>query len=122
MSVGVGFEAFHLGVAVQGDVAVAKGRSDAEDVGVGLAVCEAGEAVESVAANAASRLRVGLVQVDADGHVKRMLAGLLEVVAQLLDEGLVRHGRMGEGARAWRLGRILPGLSMDQVDIAIAEP
>jgi hypothetical protein len=42
--------------------------TDAAHVRVGLAVGQAREAVEAVAAEAAARFRVGIVQVDADGR------------------------------------------------------
>ena len=57
---------------------------------VGLAVGQAREAVEAVAAHAAPRLGIALVEVDADGQVERVVARPLEVVVQLLDARLVR--------------------------------
>ena len=87
----------------------------AAHVGVGLAVGQAGEAVEPVAAHAAAGLGIRLVEVDADRQVERMVAGPLEVVGELLDPRLVRHRRIRERPGAPRLGRILAGLAVDQV-------
>jgi hypothetical protein len=79
-------------------------------VGVGLAVGQAREAVEAVAAHAAALLGIGLVEVDADRQVERMMAGADEVVVHLLDARLVRDRRVRERAGARRLGRVLAGL------------
>ena len=74
-------------------------RPDAQHVGVGLAVGQAGEAVEAVAAHAAARLGIGLVQVDADRQVERLVAGGDEVVVELLDARLVRDRRIRDTGR-----------------------
>jgi hypothetical protein len=82
---------------------------------VGLAVGEAGKAVEAVAAHAAPALRVGLVEIHADRQVERLVAGTREVVVELLDARLVRHGRVGEGSGAGRLGRVLARPAVHEV-------
>jgi len=46
---------------------VLEGWAHAEDVRVGLSVCQTREAVEAVAANAAPGFGVGFVEVDPDG-------------------------------------------------------
>jgi hypothetical protein len=102
-------------VRAQGDVRALDRGPDAEHVCVGLAVGQAREAVEAVAAHAAPALGVGLVEVDADGQVERMMAGPDEVVVQLLDARLVRDGRVGERPRRRRLRRVLAALAVDEV-------
>src|SRR3712207_8635608 len=54
-------------------VPVGQRRAHAAHVRVGLAVGEAGEAVEAVAAHAAPGLGVGLVEVDADRQVEGLV-------------------------------------------------
>ena len=71
-----------------------------QHVRVGLAVGQAREAVEAVAAHAAPALGVALVHVDADRQVERAVAGALEVVVELLDARLVRDGGVRERARS----------------------
>jgi hypothetical protein len=95
---------------------VLEGWAHAEDVRVGLSVCQAGEAVEAVAANAAPGFGVGFVEVDPDGQVERPVPGPHQIVVQLLDPRLVRDGGEGEWARAWRLGRVFAGLAVDEVE------
>ena len=82
-----------------------------QHVRVGLAVGQAGEAVEAVAAHAAPGLGVGLVEVDRrPGRWNGWWPVAHEVVVQLLDPRLVGDGGVGERARARRLGRVLAGL------------
>ena len=100
----------------QRDVGVLDGWADAEHVCVGLSVCQAGEAVEAVAANAAPGFGVGFVEVEPDGKVERPMPGPHQVVVQLLDPRLVRDGGVGEWARARRLGGVLAGLAVDEVE------
>ena len=77
---------------------------------------EAGEAVEAVAAHAAALLGIGLVEVDPDREVERLVARFDEIVVELLDARLVRDRRVGERAGARRLGRVLAGLAVDEVE------
>src|SRR5215472_15657298 len=86
-------------------------------MGVGLSVRETGEAVEPVAAHAAARLRVGLVQVHADGQVERLVPGLLEVIGELLDARLVRHLWVRKRPGARRLGRVLARPPVHEVEL-----
>src|SRR5215217_9788752 len=81
-----------------------------------LAVREAGEAVEAVAADAVASLGVALVEVDSDREVERLVTGPGEVVGELLDARLVRHRRVREGRRTERLGRILARLTVHEVE------
>ena len=60
------FQTLDLRVGPQRDVVVLERRAHAAHVRVGLAVGQAGEAVEAVAAHAAPGLRVVLDEVDAD--------------------------------------------------------
>ena len=93
-----------------------KRRPHATHVRVGLAIGEAGEAVELRAAHTASGLGIGLVEVDAHRQVERMVPSGEEVLVELLDARLVRHRRMGERSRAIGLGRVLARLAVHQVD------
>jgi hypothetical protein len=95
---------------------VLEGWAHAEHVCVGLSIGQAGEAVEAVAANAAPGFGVGFVEVEPDGQVERPAPGPHQIVVQLLDPRLVRHGRVGEWARARRLGGVLAGLAVDEVE------
>jgi hypothetical protein len=103
-----------LGVATQRHVRLAERGAHAADVRVGLAVGEAGE---PVAADAAARLGVGLVHVDPDRQVERLVPRPREVVGELLDAGLVRDRRIGERAGALGLGRILARLAVNEVEL-----
>ena len=88
----------------------------AADVGVGLAVGRAGEAVVAVAPHAAAGVGIGLVEVDAERQMERLVAGSDEIVVELLDAGLVRDGGVRERARAARLGGVLTGLPVHEVE------
>ena len=93
----VGLEALHPRVGAQRDVRVLERRAHAHDVGVGLAVRQAREAVETVAAHAAAGFGVGFVEVDPDRQMERLVAGPDEIVVELLDARLVGDGRVGNG-------------------------
>jgi hypothetical protein len=86
-------------------------------VRVGLPVGQAREAVEPVAANTASGFRLGLVQVDADGEVERPVPSVLEVVGELLDARLVRYRRVRERPGPRRLGGVLTGLPVHEIEL-----
>jgi hypothetical protein len=85
-------------------------------VRVGLAVGQAREAVEAIAAHAAPRLRIGLVHVDPHRKMERIEADALEVVVQLLDARLVGDGGVGERPRTWCLGGVLARLAVHEVE------
>ena len=102
-------------MGAQRDVLALDRGPHAQHVRVGLAVGQAREAVEAVAAHAAPALGVALVEVDADRQVERMMAGLDEVVVELLDARLVRDGRVGEGPGGRGLGGVLAALAVDEV-------
>src|SRR5262249_35152958 len=76
-----------------------------------------GEAVEPVAANAASRLRLGLTEVCADWEVERLVPALLEVVRELLDARLVRYRRERKWPRPRRLGGVFAGLAVHEIEL-----
>src|SRR5436190_21548423 len=82
---------------------------------VGLPVSQAREPVEAVAANAAAGLRVGLVQIDPNRKVERVMPGALAVVRELLDPRVMRDRRMRERPGAGRFGGVLPGLPVYQI-------
>ena len=67
---------------------------DTAHVRVGLTVHEAREAVEAATADTWTRLRVGLVEVDAKRQVERGVARARQVVVQLLDARLVGDRRI----------------------------
>jgi hypothetical protein len=91
-------------------------RADAADVGVGLPVGQAGEPVEPVTADAPPGLGFRLVEINPDRQVERVVTCAREVVSELLDPRLVRHGGMRERTRAPGLGRILASLAVNQVE------
>ena len=114
-SAGVGLQAHDARVRAQGDVLALDRGPHAQHVRVGLAVGQAREAVEAVAAHAAPALGIALVEVDADRQVERVMAGLDEVVVELLDARLVRDGRVGERPGGRGLGGVLAALAVDEV-------
>ena len=81
-------------------VRVLERRPHAEHLGVGLRVDEAREAVAGRAADAGAVRRVRLVEHDPARRVERPVAGCREVVGELLDPRLVRHGRDAGRARS----------------------
>src|SRR5580658_982078 len=94
-------------------------RIDANDLGIGLAVGQAGIAVEGVTANArrmGQRLAVVLVEQDTDGQVKGVMAFALESVEQLLNARFVRKRWIR--VRLWRgrLGRIFAAKPVDVIE------
>ena len=112
----VGLEALDVGVTQERDVRVLERGPHGADVGVGLAVGEAGEAVELGAAHALALLGVLLVHVHSHRQVEGVVAAGHEIVVQLLDARLVRDGRVRELARAPGLGGVLAGASVHQVE------
>ena len=112
-----GLEPRRIGLGQQRHVGEARQRRvDADDLGVRLAVEQAGEAVEGVAAHADAGglgLAVLLVEQDAERQVERMQPLRRPAVAEALDQGLVADGRVGEVARPARLVGVLAGLAVD---------
>ena len=49
--------------------------------------------------------------------MERTVACLLEIVVELLYARFVRDGRVGERPRTRRLGRVLAGLAVDEVEL-----
>ena len=94
--------------------------SHAHRLRVGLAVDEAREAVDPVAADAAARVDgvavVVLVEHHAERKVRRMVPELLEVVVELLDARLVLHLGIRIRTAARALGRVLPRLPVHVVE------
>ena len=113
----VGRQARRPGVRQERHVRVPEGRPDPEDLGVGLAQDERREAVAGRAADADAVRLVALEQPDAARRVERVVAGPLEVVRQLLDPRLVRHGRERIGAARPGLGRVLGVVAVDLVEL-----
>ena len=104
-----------LRVRQQRDVRVLERGPHAEHLGVGLRVDEAREAVARRAADARAERRVRLVEHDPARRVERLVAGGREVVGELLDPRLVRHGRMRIRRARRRLGRVLAARAVDVV-------
>ena len=95
-------------------------RVDADDLRIGLAVGQAGIAVEGIAANAGGvrqRLAIPLLEQHSDGQVKRLVPFTLQIIEQLLDPRLVRDRRVCVGLRGGRLGRVLAAQAMDMVEL-----
>jgi hypothetical protein len=105
------------GVGQQGDVRLFQRRAHAVDLGVGLGVQRAREAVAERAADARAVGQVRLVEQHTAGRVERVEAGGGEVVGELLDPGFVRQCREGVGsARRW-LGRVLAAGAVHLVEL-----
>ncbi len=86
-----------------------------------LRVQQAWEAIDPVAADADAgpcrSARLDLHEVDSDRQVEGVQPKLLQVVAQLLDAGFVRHRRVGVLLAGRALGRVLSMLAVDQVEV-----
>ena len=113
----IGLQPHRLGVDQQLHVVVLQRRPDPQHLGVGFGVHDAGEAVAVGAAHAGAVGHVALVEHDPARGVERVVAQRRQVVGQLLDPGLVRHG--GERIRpaGARLGRILPTGAVHAVEL-----
>ena len=101
----------------EADVLVLEGRPDAEHLGVGLGLDQAREAVAGPAADAVAVGSVVLEQPDPTRRVERVVAGLLEVVRQLLDARLVGQGREGVLGARLSLGGVLAVVAVDLVEM-----
>ena len=101
----------------QRDVGVLEGGTHTKDLGVGLGVDQAREAVAGRAADAAAERRVGLVEHDATRGVEGVPARGGEVVGQLLDPRLVRQRRERIGRTGRRLGRVLAPCPVHLVEL-----
>ena len=112
----VSLQARHLVVHQQGDVRVLEGGEDRNGLGIGLGVHQARVAVAPGAADAGAGREVGLVEEDAAGCVKRVVAGFLQVVVDLLDPGLVADGRVRVLAAPGTLGGIVAMVAVDLVE------
>ena len=117
----VGLEALHVGAGHEGDVVLGQDRIDADDLRVRLGVQQAREAVDPVAADARARpgreARLRLVEVDPDRQVEGVEPELLQVVAELLDAGLVGDRRVGVLRAGVALARVLAVLAVHQVEV-----
>ena len=92
-------------------------RPDAEHLGIGLGLHQTRKAVAGPAADAVAVGSVVLQQPDPARRVERVVAGLLEVVRQLLDARLVGQGRERVlGARV-TLGGVLAVVAVDLVEM-----
>ena len=106
-AVPVRLEPDDLRVRQKRDVRVLEGRPNAEHLGVGLRVHETREAVTRRTTDARAERWVRLVEHDPARRVERPVAGRREVVGELLDPRLVRHGGVRIGRARRRLRRIL---------------
>ena len=94
-------------------------RIDANDLRVGLAVCQAGIAVKGVASNArrmGQGVAVVLVKQDPDRQMKGVMAFAFEAVEQLLDARFVRQGRICVGLLRGRLGGVFAAQPVDVIE------
>jgi hypothetical protein len=98
---------------------VPQGGLDADDVGVGLAVDQAGVAVEGGAADAGRAPQgglVGLIAQDPDREGERLEAGGAKVGLELGDAGLVAERRVAVGRVRGRVGGVDAPLAVDVVE------
>ena len=98
----------------------ARGRVDADDLGVGFGVDGARETVERVASDAGAvggggAVRV-LVELDAERKVEGVQPLAAEHVAELLDAGFVDDWRVGVGSAGPGLGRVFAALAVDVIE------
>src|SRR6516225_3526580 len=95
---------------------MAQGRFNRDYLGVRLGVHQAREAVASIAADAGTRVRMRLVQHDAERRVKWRDARSRKVVAQLLQPWLVTDRGIWVRRAGGRFGRILTPLPMNTIE------
>src|SRR6516225_4280138 len=88
------FKLLDKGIRHQRDVRKLECRVDGTDLRVRLGPDQAGIAVASLAADAATGVRILLIEHDPQRRVKRMEPQARKVVGQLLDARLVADGRM----------------------------
>ena len=99
-------ESRDAGIAQQGDIGVGQSRVDADDLRIAFRLNQAREPIAGVATDASAVVRVGLVEHDAERHVKRAQPVPGQIVVEALNPRLVLHG--GERIRCTRprLGRV----------------
>lgn len=117
----VRLQAPHVRVGDHLDVVVFQGGVDTDDLRVGLRADQAGEAVDTVAADAGAGVGgpapVVLGEVHPDRQVEGVQSLLLQVVAQLLDARLVLDRRIRVLGAGGTLGRILAVPAVDEVEV-----
>ena len=104
-------------VREQRDVRVLECGPHTQHLGVRLRMHETREAVAGRAADAGRERRVGLVEHDPARRMKRPVSRGREVVGELLDPWLVRHGGMRVRRARGRLGRVLPTRPVHVVEL-----
>jgi hypothetical protein len=117
----VGLEPHHVGVRQHRDVLVLQRRVDADHLRVRLRLEQARESVHPItpdahAVPARAALRV-LDEIDADREMERMQPLLVQVVAQLLDPGLVLDRREAVRRTGRTLGGVLAVAAVDPVQV-----
>src|SRR6266576_6063386 len=90
---------------------------DAHNLCIGFSADETREPVAGVAANAATLLRILLVEHDPDWNVEGLQAGAREVIRQLLNTWLVADGRPGIRSLGRRFRWILAAITMHLIKI-----
>src|SRR2546427_1358683 len=90
---------------------------DAARLSVRLCPDQAGKRVAGRTSNALALLWIALVEPNAERDVEGMQSKALEVIMELLNAGLVAHGRVGVGRGRPRLGRIGAALSVDVIHL-----
>src|SRR6266700_7115437 len=90
---------------------------DAHNLRVGLGTHKASESVAGVAANAATLLRILLVEHDPNRNVEGLQAGARKVIGQLLNTWLVAHSRPGIWGVGRRLRWILAAIAVHLIEI-----
>jgi hypothetical protein len=111
-----GLELRDVGVGQQRHVRIREGRVDRDHLRVGLGPHQARVAVAGLAADAATAPRVALVEHDAERDVEGAQAEPGPVVVQLLEAGLVAHGRMRVRRARGGIRRVHPPLAVHVVE------
>ena len=112
----IGVESRHLGVDEQRHVRHTEHRPYRDGLRIGLGVHETRVPVAPRAADAVAARAVVLVEQDPARRVERVISTLLEVVGQLLDPRLVRHGRPRILLAPVPLGRVLTVVAVHLVE------
>src|SRR5438477_6515072 len=107
----------HQRICQQGHVRILDCFVHAHNLRVGLGTHKASESVAGVAANATTLLRIFFVEHDPDRNVEGLQAGTRKVIRQLLNTGLMAHGRPRIGSFSWRLRRIFSAIAVHLIKI-----
>src|SRR5262249_23824730 len=112
-----GLELLHLGVRQQRQVGILQRWVDADHLSVRLGIDQARKTVAGLTTDALARTGILLVELNSKWNVERLQPQPGEVIAQLLQPGLVADGRMRVGTAGARVGRIVSPPAVDLIQL-----